>query len=177
MLKILGGVAAALIVVVVGLVGYAASKPDTFRVSRSITVQAPPEKIAAQVNDFHAWKAWSPFEARDPELKRTFSGPPSGVGSVYAYEGNAKVGSGRMEILELTPQATLVDLQFLKPMESHNTATFHYEPQGEWTRVTWQMDGPMTLVSKIMDVVFNMDRMVGPDFETGLANLKRLAEA
>ena len=177
MLKILGGVAATLIVVVVAAIGFAASQPDTFRVSRSIVIQAPPETIAAQVNDFRAWRAWSPFEQRDPDLQRAYSGAASGVGAVYAYKGDEQVGAGRMEILEASPQATLVDLQFRKPMKARNTATFHYEPEGAATRVTWQMDGDMPLIGKVMGLVFSMDAMVGKDFEQGLANLKRVAEA
>lgn len=166
-----------LVAAVAGLFAVAATRPDTFRVARSTTIQAPPEAIAAHVNDFHAWRAWSPYETVDPALKRSYAGPAAGVGAVYAYEGNDKVGAGRMEILETSSQRTVVALNFIKPMEARNVAEFTYEPQpGGATRVTWAMNGPMPLMGKVMGLVFDMDAMVGKDFETGLANLKKVSE-
>lgn len=160
-----------------GLFAFAATRPDTFRVARSTTIEAPPEAIAAHVNDFRAWRAWSPYETLDPALKRTYAGRPAGVGAVYAYDGDGKVGAGRMEILETSPVRTVVALNFIRPMEARNVAEFTYEPlSGGATKVTWAMNGPMPLMGKVMGLVFDMDAMVGKDFETGLANLKKVSE-
>lgn len=166
-----------LVAAVAGLFAVAATRPDSFRVARATTIQAPPEAIAAHVNDFRAWQAWSPYEKLDPALKRTYAGPAAGVGAVYAYEGNDKVGAGRMEILETSPARTVLALNFIKPMEAHNVAEFTYEPQpGGVTKVTWAMSGPMPLMGRVMGLFFDMDAMVGKDFETGLANLKKVSE-
>lgn len=162
---------------VAGVFAFAATRPDSFRVARFATIQAPPEVIAAQVNDFRAWRAWSPYETLDPALKRTYAGPAAGVGAVYAYEGDDKVGAGRMEILEASPSRTVVALNFIRPMEARKVAEFTYEPQpGGATRVTWAMNGSMPLMGKVMSLVFDMDAMVGKDFETGLAKLKKVSE-
>lgn len=177
MRKILLAAAIMLVAAVAGLFAAAAARPDTFRVARSTVIQAPPEAIAAHVNDFHAWQAWSPYEKVDPALKRTYAGPAAGVGAVYAYEGNDKVGAGRMEILETSAERTVVALNFIRPMEADNVAEFTYEPQsGGATKVTWAMNGPMPLMGKVMGLFFDMDAMVGKDFETGLANLKKVSE-
>jgi uncharacterized protein YndB with AHSA1/START domain len=155
----------------------ASRKPDTFSVSRAASIHAPPEKIFALINDFHQWRAWSPYEDRDPDLQRSYSGANSGKGAVYAWEGNKNVGSGRMEILDAPPPAKVViKLDFLKPFEAHNTAEFTFVPQGDTTTVTWLMHGPAPLMSKLMQVFINMDNMVGKDFVVGLANLKRITE-
>jgi hypothetical protein len=155
----------------------AARKPDHFRVRRSASIDAPPERIYPLINDFHRWGTWSPYEHKDPDMKRTFSGAGSGGGSVYAWTGNSNVGSGRMEIVESSaPSKVAIKLDFLKPFEAHNIATFTMEPAGGATNVTWVMDGPTPFVGKIMHVFLDMDRMVGTDFEAGLANLKTAAE-
>ncbi len=155
----------------------AATKPDRFSVRREITVQAPAEKIFPLINDFHQWVAWSPYEHKDPALKRTYSGTESGKGAVYGWDGNNNVGSGRMEILEsAVPSKIVIKLDFFKPFEGHNTAEFTMLPQGNATNVTWFMHGPSPFMGKIMHVFINMDRMVGKDFEIGLANLKTLTE-
>src|SRR5882757_4280384 len=155
----------------------AATKPDTLRVQRAITVKAPAEKIFALINDFHQWRAWSPYEDRDPDLQRSYSGAASGKGAVYAWEGNKNVGSGRMEILDAPPPGKVViKLDFLKPFEAHNTAEFTFVPQGDTTNVTWLMHGPAPFMSKVMQVFVNMDNMIGKDFAAGLANLKRITE-
>lgn len=156
---------------------YAATRPDSFRIERSATIKAPPEKIFAQVNELKAWTAWSPWEKIDPALKRTYSGTASGKGAAYAWEGNKDVGSGRMEITESAlPSKITIKLDFLKPFEAHNTAEFTFVRQGDATIVTWAMFGPSPYLSKLIGLVFNMDRMVGGQFETGLANLKSIAE-
>jgi uncharacterized protein YndB with AHSA1/START domain len=155
----------------------AAAKPDTFSVQRGIAMKAPPEKIFSLINDFHQWGKWSPWENRDPAMTRSFSGAESGQGAVYAWEGNKNVGSGRMEILDAaTPSKIIIKLDFLKPFEAHNTAEFTMLPQGDATSVNWVMHGPAPFLSKMMQVFMNMDKMIGKDFEAGLANLKGLAE-
>jgi hypothetical protein len=176
MLKILGLAAAALAVAAAGTVAYAAGRPDTFRVERSTLIAAPPAAVAAHVNDFHAWVAWSPFEKVDPAVKRSYAGPRAGVGAVYAFDGE-KVGAGRIQILDATPERTAMSLDFIRPMKTSNTATFLYEPAGQATRVTWRMDGPMPLPAKVMGLFVSMDDLVGKDFEQGLADLKRVSEA
>ncbi|WP_218510073.1 SRPBCC family protein [Variovorax sp. dw_308] len=165
---------AAAIAIVLGL---AAGKPDTFRVERSVTIQAPPEKIAPLIENFQNWSTWSPYEKLDPSMKRVFSGAPSGKGAVYAWDGTGNAGAGRMEIVESMPQRIGIRLDFSKPFTAHNMAAFILQAQGAGaTQVTWSMEGPAPLVSKIMQVFFSMDTMIGTDFEAGLANLKAAAE-
>jgi hypothetical protein len=153
------------------------TRPNAFRLERSALIAAPPAKIVPLIDDFHAWGQWSPWEKIDPSMTRTFEGPERGVGAVYGWSGNGKAGSGRMEILESGPSKVVIKLDFLKPFEAHNTAIFVLEPQGDATRVVWSMEGPQPFVAKLMSLVFNMEKMVGPDFEKGLADLKRAAEA
>ena len=169
--------AIAIVALLGGVLLFAASRPDAFRIERSATIKAPPEKLYALVNDLKAWTAWSPWERIDPALKRTYSGPQSGKGAAYAWEGNKDVGVGRMEITDAVPAAKItIKLDFLKPFEAHNTAEFSFSRQGEATTVTWAMYGPSPYLSKLLSLVFNMDRMVGGQFETGLANLKSITE-
>jgi hypothetical protein len=171
-------VAIALIAVMISLlVVLIGTRPNTFRIERSATIAAPPEKIVALIDDFHAWGQWSPWEKIDPTMTRTFEGPERGVGAIYGWAGNGKAGTGRMEILEGTPAKVLIKLDFIKPFEAHNTAIFTLEPQGDATRVVWAMEGGQPFMAKLMGLVFNMEKMVGPDFEKGLADLKRAAEA
>jgi hypothetical protein len=176
MLKIVGIVAVVLVVAVAALLIYAATRPDDFRVQRSIAIKAPPDRILALVADLRGWSAWSPYEKKDPAMKRSFSGASQGKGAVYEWEGNSQVGQGRMEILETTPQKVVIKLDFLKPFEGHNTAEFATAPQGDSTAVTWAMYGPSPFMAKVMQTVINMDRMIGNDFEAGLASLKAVAE-
>jgi uncharacterized protein YndB with AHSA1/START domain len=155
----------------------AATKPDTFSVRRVTTVRAPPEKIFPLINDFHQWGTWSPWEDKDPAMKRTYSGAGSGKGAVYAWDGNKNVGTGRMEILEVSaPSKIVIKLDFFKPFEAHNTAEFTMLPQGDATSLRWLMHGPAPFMSKVMQVFMNMDKMIGKDFEAGLAKLKKLTE-
>ena len=154
----------------------AAMKPDTLHVQRTTSVNAPPEKIVPLINDFHKWGAWSPYEHKDPAMKRTFSGAASGKGAIYEWSGNSEVGSGRMEILESSPANVTIKLDFITPFEGHDVATFALEPNGGVTAVTWAMDGPNPYLGKIIQVFLNMDTMVGGDFQTGLTNLKTVAE-
>lgn len=166
-----------LLVAIVAVLVLAGRKPDTFRVERATAINAPPDRIFALINDFRNWTSWSPWEKMDPALKRSYSGPPAGPGAVYEWEGNKKVGKGRMEIVDTVPsRAVTIKLDFLKPFEAHNTAAFTMAPQGDTTLVTWAMYGPLPYIGKVMHVFMNMDRMVGNDFEAGLANLKAAAE-
>ena len=177
MLTAIAVIAALLALALAVILVLAATKPDTFRVQRATTIEAPPENIFPLIADFHAWRGWSPWEGRDPDLQRTYSGAPSGKGAVYAWAGNKNVGSGRMEILDARePAKVVIQLDFLKPFEAHNIAEFTVAPQGDQTSVTWLMHGPSPFMARIMHVFMNMDAMVGKDFEAGLANLKRIAE-
>jgi len=177
MFEIIVIIAIVLVVAVAIILILAATKPESFSVQRVITVQAPPERIFPLINDFHQWGSWSPYENKDPAMKRSYSGAASGTGAVYAWEGNKNVGSGRMEILDASaPSKIVIKLDFFTPFEGHNTAEFTMLPQGDATNVTWLMHGPLPFMGKIMHVFINMDRMVGKDFEIGLANLKRLAK-
>lgn len=174
MLKTIAAIAVALIA---GVLIYAATLPDTFRLERSATIDAPPERVYAYIQDFHRWTAWSPWEKKDPAMKRSHSGSPAGKGAAYAWDGNSEVGQGRMEIIEAKePSLVRIQLDFLKPFEAQNTAEFTLAPAGNGTRVSWAMHGPAPYLSKVMQVFVSVDRMVGPDFEAGLANLKRVAE-
>ena len=177
MLKIAGIVALVVVVAVAAVLIYAAAKPDTFRVQRVVTIKAPPERIFPLIQDLHGWAAWSPYEKKDPAMKRTFGGAPSGKGAIYEWDGNKNVGSGRMEILEATPQKVAIKLDFFKPFEGHNTAEFTLLPQADnTTTVTWAMYGPSPYMMKIMGTFMNMDKMIGTDFEVGLQTLKTMAE-
>ena len=177
MLEIIAIIAVVLAIAIAVVLILAATKPDTFSVRRAIAVRAPAEKIYPLINDFHQWGAWSPYENKDPAMKRSYSGAASGKGAVYAWEGNKNVGSGRMEILEASaPSKIVIKLDFFTPFEGHNTAEFTMLPHGDATNVTWLMHGPLPFMGKIMHVFINMDRMVGKDFEAGLINLKRLGE-
>ena len=174
MLKI---VAIAVVVLAAGLLVYAAMRPDTFRVERSAGIKAPPEKIYALIQDLKAWSAWSPYEKKDPAMKRKFGATTAGQGAVYEWDGDKNVGKGRMEITNATqPSKVVIKLDFLEPFEGHNTAEFTLDGKDGVTTVTWAMYGPAKFVTKLMGVFFNMDRMVGTDFEAGLANLKTIAE-
>jgi Polyketide cyclase / dehydrase and lipid transport len=154
-----------------------ATRPATFHIERSITAAASPENAFAQVNDFHAWSAWSPWEKLDPQMKRTFEGAPSGTGSVYSWQGNDDVGEGRMTIQKSDkPSLVLIKLEFIKPWTATNTTTFTFAPVTEGTKVTWAMDGENNFMSKAFSLFMNMDKMVGDDFERGLTALKAAAE-
>jgi hypothetical protein len=164
-------------ILLAAILGYAATRPDAFRVERAKSIQAPPEKIFDLINDFHRWASWSPWEKLDPAMNKTFSGAASGKGAVYAWAGNSKAGEGRMEITDTSPGSKVtIKLDFLKPFEGHNTAEFMLEAQGEFTNVTWAMFGPVPYVMKVMTIFFSMDKLAGKDFEAGLTNMKAIAE-
>ncbi|SDJ11376.1 MULTISPECIES: SRPBCC family protein [Bradyrhizobium] len=177
MLEVIAVIAVILAVAIAVVLVLAATKPGRFSVRREIRVHAPAEKIFPLINDFHRWVDWSPYEHKDPALKRTYSGLESGKGAVYAWDGNNNVGSGRMEILEsAAPSKIVIQLDFFKPIEGHNTAEFTMLPQGDGTHVIWLMHGPASFMNKLMQVFMNLDRMIGKDFEAGLVNLKNVTE-
>lgn len=170
-------IAIVIVLLIAAVLVFAATKPDSFRVERSATINAPPEAVYALINDFHNWGAWSPWEKLDPAMTRKHSGAPSGQGAVYEWEGNSDVGKGRMEITESTPPShVLIKLDFLAPFEAHNTAEFTLQPASGGTNVVWAMYGENNFIGKIMQVFMDMDSMIGKDFETGLANMKQAAE-
>ena len=170
-------IALVLTVLIAAVLIFAATKPDIFRVERKASIKAPPEKVFALINDFKSWTAWSPWEKKDPAMKRTYGAVTSGKGATYAWEGNKDVGSGSMEIVEsIAPSKVGLKLDFLQPFEAHNTVNFTLVPAGEITNVTWAMQGPTPYFAKIIHVFMDMDSMVGKDFEAGLANLKVAAE-
>jgi uncharacterized protein YndB with AHSA1/START domain len=181
MFEIIAIIAVVLAIAIATVLILAAAKPDTFSVERNISVKAQPEKIFSLINDFRQWATWSPYESRDPAMKRSYSGAESGKGAVYEWEGNRNVGSGRMEILDSAlPSKIVIKLDFFKPFEGHNTAEFTMLPRGDVTNPTtnlaWVMRGPAPFMSKMMQVFMNLDHMIGKDFEVGLANLKKLTE-
>ena len=165
-------IAAALAVLLV----YAATKPDTFRVERSVRIQASPEKLHAMINDLRSFNTWNPYERKDPALKGSYGPTTVGTGARDGWE-SQEVGTGSLAILETVPASKVtMALDFVKPFEAHNQAEFTLQPEQGGTRVTWAMHGPVPYLGKVMHVFINVDRMVGTDFEAGLANLKSLAE-
>jgi uncharacterized protein YndB with AHSA1/START domain len=174
MFKIIGIIVA---IVVAGVLLIAANKPDSFRVERRASIQAPPEKIFPLINDLRAFNTWNPFEKKDPNLKRRYSGPSSGRGAGYAFDGNKDVGKGSLEILESAPPSKVtMRLAMVEPFEVRNTVEFTLVPNGGTTNVTWAMQGPAPFIAKVIHVFIDMDKMVGQDFEAGLASLKAIAE-
>ena len=177
MFEVLVIIAGILAIAIAAVLILAATKPNMLRVQRAIGIRAPAEQIFPFINDFHRWGTWSPYENKDPAMKRTYSGADSGEGAVYAWDGNNNVGSGRMEIIDAAvPSKIVIKLDFFKPIEGHNTAEFTMLPHGDVTNLTWVMHGPASFMYKVMQVFMNMDNMIGRDFEVGLANLKKLTE-
>ena len=177
MIRILSFIGIGLAVLIGAVLIYATTKPNTFQVARTASIKATPEKIFPLINDFQLFRSWSPYETKDPAMKRSFSGPSSGQGATYAWEGNGNVGSGQMKITDSQPSSRVtIALDMMRPLETHNTVEFTLVPKGNATDVTWTMQGPVPYIAKIIHVFFNMDRMVGDDFETGLVSLKVAAE-
>lgn len=170
-------VLAVIVAVVVAVLILAATRPPSFEVKRSLDIVAPPGRIYPLIADFREWGRWSPYEKLDPALRRDFSGAAAGQGAVYAWEGNGKAGAGRMEILEAAPERGVdIKLDFTRPFRANNRAAFHFDRVGEATRVTWSMQGAAPFMARLMGLFINMDRLIGKDFEQGLANLKAAAE-
>jgi uncharacterized protein YndB with AHSA1/START domain len=168
-----------LVVVLGALAGFIAAQPDEFRVSRSTTIAAPPQAVFDEVHDFHRWEAWSPWARLDPNARNTFEGPPSGTGAVFQWSGNSKVGEGAMTIVDSTPpNRILIRLDFKKPMEDTSDVEFAFQPDGAGTKVTWTMSGRhQNFIGKAMCFVMNLDKMIGTDFEKGLAAIKNVVES
>jgi Polyketide cyclase / dehydrase and lipid transport len=148
----------------------------TFEISRSTNIAADPASVHGRINDFHEWTAWSPWEDVDPNLQRIYTGPDQGVGAHYAWQGNRKAGQGSMEIVSSTPEQIGIKLSFLKPWKATNDVVFTLEPSGSGTEVTWAMTGEHAGLGKVFSKVFSMDKLVGKDFEKGLARLKAVSE-
>ena len=177
MLETIAIIAVIIAIAIAVVLIFAATKPNTLRVQRATSIKAPADRIFPLINDFRQWRSWSPYENKDPAMKRTYDGADSGKGAVYAWDGNNNVGSGRMEILEASvPSKIVIKLDFFKPFEGHNTAEFTILPQGDAIMLTWTMSGPAVFMSRLMQVFINLDHMIGRDFEAGLANLKKLTE-
>lgn len=176
MLKTLGIFALIVAVALAGFLIYAATKPDTFRVERTVAMKAQPDKIYPLINDLKAWTAWSPYEKKDPAMKRTYGAVTAGKGATYAWEGDRNVGQGNMEILESSPDKIVIKLDFIKPFEAHNTGEFILRPKGDVTDVTWAIHGPSPYMSKVIGTFVSFDNMIGKDFEQGLADLKATVE-
>jgi hypothetical protein len=174
LLKILIAVAAMIVVFLI----IVALQPSEFRVTRAATIAAPPPAVFAQVNDFHKWEAWSPWAKLDPGMKQTYEGAPAGTGAVYTWSGNNNVGEGRMTITESRPSDLIrINLEFMRPFAATNATEFTFKPEGNGTAVTWTMSGRNNFMAKAMHMFMNIDKMVGGQFEQGLAQMKRVAEA
>jgi uncharacterized protein YndB with AHSA1/START domain len=167
-----------IVAVLIGAVlAFAATRPNTFLIERSLSIKAPPEKIFALINNFHDWIRWAPQDTEDPSMKRTFNGPESGTGAISDWTSTGSAGRGRMSITEsVAPHRISVDVDWVKPFKAHNVNLFSLEPDGASTRATWSMRGTNVYMLKVMSVFVNMDRMMGKHFEAGLENLKRAAE-
>jgi polyketide cyclase/dehydrase/lipid transport protein len=176
MLKTLAIIGVIVVVVIAGILIYAATKPDSFRVQRTVLINAPSDKVFPLINDFKAWPSWSPYEKKDPAMKRSLGAVTAGKGATYAWEGDKNVGQGSMEMIESAPQKVVIKLDFLKPFEAHNIAEFTLEPKGDSSAVTWAIYGPSPFMSKVIGTFMDFDDMIGRDFEKGLADLKAVAE-
>ncbi len=170
-------IAAVLAVAVFAVLGLAATKPDTFHVERKVVIKAAPEKIFPWLEDPKRTTEWSPWEKKDPAMKKTFSGPSKGVGAAYAWDGNKEIGAGSLELTEVVvPKKVVMKLDFIRPMEGHNIAAYEVTPVAGGSEVAWSITGPMPFVSKIFSLFCSMDAMIGNEFEKGLGDLKMLAE-
>jgi hypothetical protein len=176
--RIVIGVFIAIVVIVGGLAVVVGTQPEEYKVTRTTTVRASPDVIFNQINDFHNWDKWSPWAKLDPNMKTTYSGASAGVGSSYAWTGNDEVGEGKMTVVESRPgEQVKIDLDFIKPFEAKNVTEFLLKPDGDTTQVTWAMTGKKNFVTKAFCLVMDMDKMVGGDFEKGLAQLKTVVES
>jgi uncharacterized protein YndB with AHSA1/START domain len=178
MIEILIYAAIALVLVVVALLAYAATKPDAFRIQRSTGISAPAERIFPLIANLKSMNTWNPFVEPDPAIKIAYSGPDSGKGAAHTWSGNSKVGEGRIEVTDAVPSSRVaMQLDMLKPMEAHNAVEFTLQPNGKTTTVTWAMSGRQPFMAKLMTIFIDCDKMVGSQFERGLGKLKALAEA
>ena len=176
MLKTLAIIGVVVVVAIAGILLYAATRPDSFRVQRVVLINAPSDKVFPLINDIKAWTAWSPYEKKDPAMKRTYGAVTAGKGATYAWDGDKNVGQGSIEMIESGPRKIVLKLDFVKPFEAHNMGEFLLEPKGDSTSVTWATYGPSPYMSKVIGTFINIDDMIGRDFEKGLADLKAAAE-
>lgn len=168
----------ALAAVVAVFLLYVARKPSEFKITRSASIAAPAKVVFPQVNDFHKWEPWSPWAKKDPQAKNSFEGAAAGKGAKFSWAGNKEVGEGSMTITESRPnELVLIDLNFVKPFKASNVTEFTFKPEGKGTAVTWTMSGKQPFFGKIMCTFMDMDKMVGADFEKGLAGIKAISEA
>jgi hypothetical protein len=166
-----------LVIIVAALLIMGLTASPNFSVVREADFNASPTKVFAQINDFHHWAAWSPWEKMDPNMTRNFEGASQGVGAKYSWVGNKKVGEGSMEITRSVPSTNMqLDLHFLKPFAAENVTEFTLSPSGKGTHFKWEMRGKTPFMLRVMKLFFNMDKIVGKDFENGLANLKAIVE-
>ncbi len=177
MLKILLAVGVIAGFGVAGILIYAATLPNDFRVSRSVAINAPPEKIFPLINDLTAFNEWNPFAKQDPTIVITYDGPRSGKGAGYSWDSKGRAGKGRSAITDASsPSRIDMRLDMEKPMEGHPNIVFMLQPKGNATEVSWTMAGPYPYLNRIFGTIFNMDKMIGGTFDTGLSNLRALAE-
>jgi Polyketide cyclase / dehydrase and lipid transport len=164
--------------IIAALIAIVALQPSAFRITRTATIFAPPSAVFAQVNDFRHWQAWSPWEGLDPAMKRSYDGALSGTGAVYAWVGNNEVGEGRMTIVESNPSDLIrIKLEFLRPFAATQSADFRFKPEGDTTTVTWSMNGTNNFLAQGIGLFVNMDKIIGGQFEKGLAQLGNVVEA
>jgi hypothetical protein len=167
----------ALAAIVVALVVVVSLQPSQFRVVRNTTISGPAPAVFAQVNDFHKWEAWNPWGKIDPAMKQAYEGAPAGTGAVYSWIGNREVGEGRMRIIESRPSDLIrINLEFFKPFAGNSIAEFTFKPEGNQTAVTWSMTGTNNFTAKAIHLFMNMDKMIGGQFEKGLAAMKSIVE-
>jgi uncharacterized protein YndB with AHSA1/START domain len=165
-------------VILLGFLGVVAMRPGEYRVARTVIISAPAPAVFAQVNDFHKWEAWNPWAKLDPAMKQTYEGAPTGTGAIYTWTGNKQVGEGRMTLTESRPNELIrINLEFLKPFAATSTAAFTFTPQGNQTAVTWSMNGKLNFMAKAIHLFMDMDKMIGANFEKGLAHMKSVVEA
>jgi uncharacterized protein YndB with AHSA1/START domain len=171
-------IAVLIVVLIAGILIFAATKPNQLQIQRTIRIAAPPETIFALIDDFHRWPLWAPQDHEDPTMRRTYAGSPSGLGAISEWQGAGSTGQGRMQIVASDPPRTLtVQVDFAKPFTAHNINEFTLVPVGAATEITWRMHGTNPPIAKLMSVFISMDRMMGKHFESGLANLKAAAES
>ena len=157
---------------------YVTTRPDTFKVARSTQIKAPPDKIFPLINDLRTYNTWNPYVKKDPAVKLTYSGPAAGAGAKFLFDGNKDAGKGSIEVLAATPSSQVdMRLMMAEPFAINNLVRYTVAPKDGGSEVTWAMEGPVPYIAKIAHLFFNMDKVLGTDFEAGLASLKALAEA
>jgi Polyketide cyclase / dehydrase and lipid transport len=166
------------VVLIIAAIAFIATRPSYSRIQRSAQINAPADVVFSIINDLRRWAEWSPYDKRDPDMKKMFEGPSAGPGAIYIWNGNSQVGEGRLTIVESKPgEFVSMRLEFSRPFKCNNEVNFKIVPSDGGTRVSWIMDGKNTFMNKFMSIFMDMDKMVGTDFEHGLANLNNVAQA